>query len=121
MNKEDLFERMRRHMAHHAGRRRRTIFLDGKAVAVALADALRERVPAPPWYEDQFQRGIVAGEDCGSLIILATRETLDSKRSGAVHITLTTHGLDDTGFAATREEWWSWWTTQVDSPQVAIA
>jgi hypothetical protein len=41
-------------------------------------------------------------------------------RRGAVHITLTTHGLDDATFAATREDWWSWWSSQVDYPRLAI-
>jgi hypothetical protein len=121
MQKRDLFDRMERYLERHSGRGRRTIFLDGKAVAVALAGALGERVAGVPWYEDQFQRGMVAGEDCGNLVILATREPLDSQRAGAVHITLTTHGLDEAGFKVAREDWWSWWTTQVDSPELSIA
>lgn len=121
MQKDGLFERMQHHLERHAGRERRTIFLDGKAVAVALAGALRERIPGTPWYEDQFQRGMIANEESESLVILATRETLDSQRPGPVHITLTTHGLDDATFAAARENWWSWWTARVDSPQLAVA
>ena len=70
--------------------------------------------------QDQFQRGMVSDEQGDSLVVLATRETLDSDRRGAVHITLTTHGLDDDTFAAAREDWWSWWSSQVDSPELAI-
>jgi hypothetical protein len=121
MKKEGLVERMQRFQERHAGGERRTIFLDGKAVAVTLVGALGERVSGAPWYEDQFQRGMFAGEDCASLVVLATMETLDSERPGAVHITLTTHGLDDDGFTAAQEDWWSWWSTLVDSPQLTVA
>ena len=120
MEKESLFERMQGSLAHNSANRRRTMFLDGKAVAAALSGALQERLPGTPWYEDQFQRGMVSDEQGNSLVVLATRETLDSDRRGAVHITLTTHGLDDDTFAATREDWWSWWSSQVDSPELAI-
>lgn len=121
MQKRDLFERMERYLERHAGRGRRTIFLDGKAVPVALAGALGERVAGVPWYEDQFQRGMTGSDGCGSLVILATREPLDSQWTGAVHITLTIHGLDDAGFATAQQDWWSWWTTQVDFPELTVS
>ena len=121
MEKESLFERMQQSLERHSADRRRTIFLDGNAVAVALSGALEDRLPGTPWYEDQFQRGMGTGERGDSLVVLATRETLDSGRRGAVHITLTTHGLDDDAFAAAREDWWSWWSSQVDSPELAIS
>jgi hypothetical protein len=120
MEKESLSERMQDRLERHSANGRRTMFLDGKAVAAALSGALQERLPGTPWYQDQFQRGMATDEQGESLIVLATRETLDSDRRGAVHITLTTHGLDDDTFAATREDWWSWWSSQVDSPQLAI-
>jgi hypothetical protein len=119
METESLFERMQS-LERRSANRRRTMFLDGKAVAAALSGALQERLPGTPWYEDQFQRGMVSDEQGDSLVVLATRETLDSDRRGAVHITLTTHGLDDDTFAAAREDWWSWWSSQVDSPELAI-
>jgi hypothetical protein len=120
METKSLCERMQVSQKRHAAERRRTIFLDGKAAAAALSGALQERLPGPPWYEDHFQRGMVTDERGDSLVILATRETLDSDRRGAVHITLTTHGLDDDAFAAAREDWWSWWSSQVDAPELAI-
>jgi hypothetical protein len=120
MEKESLFERMQGSPERHLAGRRRTMFLDGKAVAAALSGALQERLPGTPWYEDQFQRGMAADEQGDSLVVLATRETLDSDRRGAVHITLTIHGLDDDAFAATREDWWSWWSSRVDSPRLAL-
>lgn len=55
-----------------------------------------------------------------SLVVLATRETRDSGRRGAVQNTLTTHGLDDDAFATAREDWWSWSSSQVESPELAI-
>ena len=63
---------------------------------------------------------MAAHEQGDSLVVLATRETLDSDRRDAVHITLTTHGLNDEALAATREDWWSSWSSQVDSPRLAI-
>jgi hypothetical protein len=120
MEKESLFEQMQGSPERHFADRRRTMFLDGKAVPAALSGALQERLPGTPWYEDKFQRGMAADEEGDSLVVLATRETLDSNRRGAVHITLTTHGLDDDAFAATREDWWSWWSSQVDSPRLAL-
>ncbi|HZA79177.1 MAG TPA: hypothetical protein VE623_22605 [Acidimicrobiales bacterium] len=119
MKKESLFERMQNSLERHSGSRRRTMFLDGTAVAAALSGALQERLPGTPWYEDQFQRGMITEQGDG-LVVLAARETLDSHRRGAVHITLTTHGLDDDAFAAARVAWWSWWSYQVDSPELAI-
>lgn len=121
METEGLFERMQRFLKSQPGGERRTIFLDGKAAAVAVADALRERVSGAPWYEDQFQRGMTGSDGCGSLVILATREPLDSQWTGAVHITLTIHGLDDAGFATAQQDWWSWWTTQVDFPELTVS
>jgi hypothetical protein len=120
MEKKSPFERMQESLECYSADRRRTMFLDGKAVAAALSGALRERLPGTPWYEDQFQRGMITDEQGDSLVVLATRETLDSDRRGAVHITLTTHGLDDDAFAAAREDWWSWWSSQVDFPELAI-
>ena len=120
MEKEGLFEQMQGSPERRPANRRRTMFLDGKAVAAALSGALQERLPGTPWYQDQFQRGMAADEHGDSLVVLATRETLDSDRRGAVHLTVTTHGLDDATFAATREDWWSWWSSQVDSARLAI-
>lgn len=97
----------------------RRIFLEGKAVAATLSAALLDRVPGPPCYEDRFQRGVVTSEGNG-LVVLATRETLDSDQPGAVHITLTTQGLDDDRFAAARDDWWSWWSTNVDAAELTV-
>lgn len=108
-------------MARHSAHRRRTIFLDGKAAAASVSGALQERLPGTPRYEDRFQRWIVSDERGDSLVVLATRETLDSDRRGAVHITLTTHGLDDDAFTTAREDWWRWWSSQVESPVLAIS
>jgi hypothetical protein len=121
METDGLFERMQESLERHSADRRRLMFLDGKAVAAVLSGALRERLPGAPWYEDRFQRGMVAGEQGDSLVVLATRETLDSDRRGAVHITLTTHGLADDTFAPTRQDWWSWWSSQVDSPALTVS
>ena len=120
MESDRLFEQMRESLERHSTDRRRTIFLDGKAAAAAVSGALQKRLPGTPWYEDRFQRGMVTDEQGNSLVVLATRETLDSERRGAVHITLTTHGLDDDTFATAREDWWTWWSSQVESPELAI-
>jgi hypothetical protein len=120
MEKASLFEQMQESLERHSADRRRTIFLDGKAAAAAVSGAFQERLPGTPWYEDRFQRGMVTDEPGDSLVVLATRETLDSDRRGAVHITLTTHGLDDDAFATAREDWWSWWSSQVESPELVI-
>jgi hypothetical protein len=120
MEKASLFEQMQESLERQSADRRRTIFLDGKAAAAAVSGALQERLPGTPWYEDRFQRGMVTDEQGDSLVVLATRETLDSGRRGAVHITLTTHGLDDDAFATAREDWWSWWSAQVESPELTI-
>jgi hypothetical protein len=120
MEKESLFEQMQESLERHSTHRRRTIFLDGKAAAAVVSNALQERVPVTPCFEDRFQRGMVIDHHGDSLVVLATRETLDSDRPGAVHITLTTHGLDDDAFATTRQDWWSWWSSQVESPRLAV-
>jgi hypothetical protein len=120
MEKESLFDQMQESLERHSTQRRRTIFLDGKAAAAAVSGALQQRLPGAPSHEDRFQRWMVTDEQGDSLLVLATRETLDSDRRGAVHITLTTHGLDDAAFATAREDWWSWWSSQVESPQLVI-
>jgi hypothetical protein len=120
MEKESLFDLMQESLERHSTHRRRTIFLDGKAAAAVVSGALQERVPGTRWHEDRFQRWIVTDEQGASLVVLATRETLDSDRRGAVHITLTTHGLDDAAFATAREDWWCWWSSQVESAELAI-
>jgi hypothetical protein len=120
MESERLFEQMQESLERHSTEGRRTIFLDGKAAAAAVSGALQERLPGPPCYEDRFQRRMITDEQGNSMVVLATRETLDSDRRGAVHITLTTHGLDDDAFATAREDWWSWWSSQVESPELAI-
>jgi hypothetical protein len=120
MAKVSLFEQVQESLERRPILRRRTVFLDGKAAAAAVAGALQQRVPGTPCYEDRFQRCVVTDERGDSLVVLATRETLDSERRGAVHITLTTHGLDDDAFATAREDWWGWWSSQVDSPELAI-
>ena len=63
---------------------------------------------------------MAAHEQGDSLVVLATRETLDSDRRGRRPHHLTTHGLNDEALAATREDWWSSWSSQVDSPRLAI-
>ena len=118
MLKPSLFEQMREYLALRPDENRRTIFLEGKAVASKLSGALQKKLPERPWCEERFQRGIVTDQCGDALVVLATRETLDSDRRGAVHITLTTHGLDDDRFAAARDDWWSWWSSHVDSPQL---
>jgi hypothetical protein len=118
MDRDSLFERMQGSRERRSANRRRTMFLDGKAVAAELSGALRKRVPGTPVYEDRFQRGMVTDEHGDNLVVLATMETLDSERRGTVHITLTTHGLDDAAFAAAREDWWAWWASQVDAPEL---
>jgi|SRR5262245_13611634 len=120
MEKISLFDQLQASLERHSTHRRRTIFLDGKAPAAAVSGALEQRLPGTPWHEDRFQRWLVAGRQGDSLVVLATRETLDSDRRGAVHITLTTHGLDDDAFAAAREDWWCWWSSQVESAALAI-
>ena len=121
MEKRTLFEQMQACLARHSTDRRRTIFLDGKAAAAAVSGALQQRLPGTPSYQDRFQRAMVTDDQGDSLVVLATRETLDSDRRGAVHITLTTHGLDDDAFATAREDWWSWWSSQVESPELTIS
>jgi hypothetical protein len=121
MEKDSLLQRMQDYLGRHPAVERRTIFLDGKAVAANLCGAFEQRLPGTPWYEDRFQRGMVDDDHGPSLVVLATMETLDSDRRGAVHITMTIHGIEDTTFAATRDDWWSWWASQVDSPQLAVA
>jgi hypothetical protein len=120
MEKQALFERIQASLECHSAVRRRTIFLDGKAAAAAVSSALHERLPGTPWHQDRFQIAMITDKQGDSLVVLATRETLDSDRRGAVHITLTTHGLDDDAFATAREDWWSWWSSQVESPVLAI-
>jgi hypothetical protein len=120
MEKASLFEKMQESLERYSTHPRRTIFLDGKAAAVAVSGALQERLPGTPWNEDRFQRWTFTDERGDSLVVLATRETLDSDRRGAVHITLTTHGLDDDAFATARDDWWYWWSSQVESPELAI-
>jgi hypothetical protein len=99
----------------------RRIFLDGKAPAATLSKALRKRLPGTPSYEDQFQRCIGCTQYGDAQLTLATQETLDSDLRGRVHITLTTHDLDEDRFAAAREDWWVWWCRVVDSPELAVA
>jgi len=100
----------------------RRIFLDGKAPAATLAKALRKRLPdAAPSYEDMFQRCIGCEQYGDGQVTLASQETLDSDLRGRVHITLITHGLDEDRFEAARDEWWTWWCCQVDSPELAVA
>ena len=120
MEKASLFEWMQESLQRHSADRRRSIFLDGKAAAAAVSGSLQERLPGTPWYQDRFQRGTVTNKHGVSLVVLATRETLDSDRRGAVHITLTTHGLDDDAFTTAREAWWCWWSSQVESPELTI-
>src|SRR5262245_26328645 len=120
MEKLSLFDLMQQYLERHSTHRRRTIFLDGKAPAAAVSGALEERLPGSPWHEDRFQRWLATGRQGDRLVALATRETLDSDRRGAVHITLTTHGLDDDAFATAREDWWGWWSSQVESPGLAV-
>jgi hypothetical protein len=115
-----LFEQMRLYLECRSDEGRRTIFLRGKAAASTLSAALHERLPAPAWHEDSFQRGVLTDEYGGSLVVLATQETLDSDQVGAVHITLTTHGLDDDGFAAARAEWWAWWSSHVRDGELVV-
>lgn len=120
MRKSSLFEEMRQYLEHHPRDARRTIFLDGKAVASTLSAALQKRLPEQPWHEDRFQRGILTNQYGESLVVLATLEPLDSDQLCAVHITLTTHGLDADRFAATRADWWSWWSSEVGNGELTV-
>lgn len=108
-------------MECHPGEIRRTLYLDGKAVASTLCAALEEKLPVQPWHEDRFQRGLSADEYGSGVVVLATRETLDSEKRGAVHITVTIHGLDDDRFAQAQADWWSWWSSHVESAELAVA
>lgn len=109
------FEQMRR-----PAEGRRTIYLEGKAVAARLTAALRDRLPGPSWCEDRFQLGLATSHDGGGMLVLATRETLDSDQAGAVHITLTLCDPDGSRFAGARDDWWSWWSSQVDDAELVV-
>ena len=80
METQSLFERMQESLERRSANRRRTMFLDGKAVAAALSGAFQERLPGTPWYEDQFQRGIVSDEQGDSLV--SWRRGRPSTRTG---------------------------------------
>ena len=82
MDKESLFEQMqgspgaslRRPAAHDVSQRQ-----GRRGCPVRRPPGT---TPGTPWYKDQFQRGMAAHEQGDSLVVLATRETLDSDRRG---------------------------------------
>jgi hypothetical protein len=116
-----FFQQMRHYLERHPDEERRTVFLMGRAVAADLTAALGEKLPGRPWFDGTFQRGIATDDYGGGLVVLSAQEPLTSDRPGTVHITLTTHGLDDHTFTTTHNDWWSWWSSVVEKPEASVA
>jgi hypothetical protein len=115
-----FFQQMRHYLERHPGEDRRTVFLMGKAVAADLTAALGDKLAGRPWFESTFQRGIATDDYGSGLVVLSAQEPLTSDRPGAVHITLTTHGLDDAAFTAAHDDWWTWWSSHVEKPEATV-
>jgi hypothetical protein len=66
----------------------------------------------------RHQLVIAADNYGGSLVVVVTSLGLDADRAGSMHVTLTTHGLDDEQFAEVDRTWRARWTALADDAQV---
>jgi hypothetical protein len=105
-----FFSQLRHYLERHPGEERRTLYLAGTASAVDVLAAVERAAPGQEWYTGRHQR-VTAIERYGSGVVVVSAERgLASTEPGRVQVTLTTHGLDDAGFAEARREWEAAWS-----------
>ena len=109
---------LRDYLERHPGKERRTLFLEGNAVPSAALAVIGEAVAGQTWYRGRHQLVIAADDDSGSLVVVVASLGLDADRAGSMHITLSTHGLDDAQFAEVDRTWRARWIAVADDAKV---
>jgi uncharacterized protein YndB with AHSA1/START domain len=92
--------------------RRRTLYLTGETTgrqALSLVDG--------EWRRSGSRVAWTIDPD-GFLVVVAGRTPLDSPDAAAVHVVVSTYGLDDTTFDGVRETWAKRWVPVADGAQV---
>ena len=95
--------------------RRRTLYLTGETTgrqALSLVDGEWRR---------SGSRVAWTIEPDGFLVVVAGRTPLDSPDAAAMHVVVSTYGLDDTTFDGVRETWAKRWVPVADGAQVTYA
>ncbi|MBA2520686.1 MAG: SRPBCC domain-containing protein [Chloroflexia bacterium] len=116
-----FFQQLRHYLERHPDEERRTIFLEGDASPAAVVADLRAKVAGRDWHADRYQAGIATDDFGGGLVILASGIPVAADETGPMMITLTTHGLDDEVFAATKRGWLAWWSGLAQNPRLTSA
>ena len=92
--------------------RRRTLYLTGETTgrqALSLVDG--------EWRRSGSRVAWTIDPD-GFLVVVAGRTPLDSPDAAAMHVVVSTYGLDDTTFDGVRETWAKRWVPVADGAQV---
>jgi uncharacterized protein YndB with AHSA1/START domain len=95
--------------------RRRTLYLTGETTgrqALSLVDG--------EWRRSGSRVAWTIDPD-GFLVVVAGRTPLDSPDAAAMHVVVSTYGLDDTTFDGVRETWAKRWVPVADGAQVTYA
>lgn len=109
---------LRNYLERHPGKERRTLYLEGSAVPAAVRAIIGEELTAQTWYSGRHQLVIAADDYGGSLLVVVASLGLDADRASAMHVTLSTHGLDDEQFAEVDRTWRARWTAVADDAKV---
>jgi hypothetical protein len=142
---DDIFEgwltftqQLRFMLERHPGNDRRTIRLSGRAriagtmlppealglhtiravpvgqryqLATGMGDALAGDV----WFRSAYQLGLTVDGYGNGLLIVGARPATEKSPHGGGEIVASTYGMDPAAFAALRDRWVAWWSSQYDT------
>ncbi len=96
---------LRHYVERHPGEPRRTIRLTSEAKPVAVLAAVAGEIEGTSRRASPHLSVTTTDSYGGGLVVVDSREPLDSADTGQVNVTITTHGLDDERFARLRDRW----------------
>jgi uncharacterized protein YndB with AHSA1/START domain len=96
---------LRDYLERHPGKRRRTIRLTSEAKPIAVLAAVAGEVAGESRRASPHMSVTTTTSYGQGLVIVDSREPLDSADTGRVNVTITTYGLDDERFGRLRERW----------------
>jgi hypothetical protein len=125
-------QQLRLMLERHPDATRRTLFLNGRAKAIATALpaealGLTSLLPVPVgqryrvvttmgdtiegtvWFRTTYQVGLTVDTYGDGLLIVSTRPTTAKSPHGGGTVGITTYGLNDEIFAGLRSRWSKWW------------
>jgi uncharacterized protein YndB with AHSA1/START domain len=133
-----FIQQLRLALELHPGRRRRTIYLSGPALAgigepsaelglaaeagmaqdqsYAAQLATGDSVSGKVWYQTHFQTALTVAQWGDGLIVVTDMGVSPKRPHGGGSLLLTTYGLSEDDFSALEKRWTDWWTARYPKP-----